>query len=393
MNEANSSQTGRNLSIKSKYNPDFRDEAKRLKLSQGELFDKLWEKYQEPSQIDNGGLGLTSEEHDLIQRAIDATGLKFYELLKQGFLKEAESLIAPKVEEKNAPQELTAAEKRVWEKLNELMFWNSYCKPEHRVYLSPSLVRRCHAAAYPQIVKVLAIREQDIAAHHKQFGISEDANRKGRDSQGRQIKVEELVNSYFPPNKTQQGISTVKNTEDDAALQELEKTEEKPVQEPTNSVIQIQNCLSPKDYFERLKDEPNPSIHQKAADALLASLRDELDIKIAVNGNGELLNRGKGNPTELDKELEKYRRLFRSYPLNPAITGYRQFKNPKLPKSFEGGKAPEGARLNDEGLVIAEPRHMAINYLALSEVENAYMNLSRDSQKYAEQYPNYFLSK
>jgi hypothetical protein len=344
------------MNFPSAYKSEFVAEAKSLKLPQSDLFAKLWEAYKSGSLM----------------------------------LEESSKIDLPET-----PQELSAAERRVWEKINEILYWNSYCKPEERAFISPSLVRRYHAAAYPQIKKVLEMRQSEINAHHKCFNIFEDANRKGRNSQGQQIKVEELIGSYSPEATTGE-VDQSPLGKLDEHLQESEglplpRTEPEVKSQPVVTEISSSR-LSPIEYFDLLKDESNVTKHRKLSGDLLESFRSELNVKVTVNAKGQLKNEGEGEPAKLDQALEQYRKLFREYPLTAKTRGYRHLSSPKIASSFAGGKPPEGSKFNKDGSVIATPRHLAIEFLTLSEIENAYMNLSRDAAKYKEFYPNYELA-
>jgi hypothetical protein len=377
------------LNVRTHLAKDFAQCAKDLKLSQSDLLSKVWEAYlnSEKQGKPIPTVELSGEEQGLVNQALEVSGLSFEALLKDSLLKGVGEILQAGIQIPDPPQDLSAAERRIWSKINEILHWNSYCKPDDRVYISITLFRRYHTADYGKTQKIMEMRKEELDRHHQRFNLQEDTNRKGSDSAGKRINAAELIGSYPPPQSATSRV--LEEVQLQTQAQHEETLESEPEVEPT---IQVAGLLSPKDYFELLKDEVNPSAHQKTSRKLLEGLRSQLGVQVSVNNRGELSNEGQGSPVELDKALEKYRRFFRSHPLTPATTSYRQLKNPRLPSSYQGGNPPAGSRLNEDGLVIAEPRHLAISYLVLSDIENAFMNLSRGEQ-YAEQYPQYSLAQ
>lgn len=287
---------------------------------------------------------LNEEEKNEVQNALEISGMSLLELAKAGLLMKArrvntdyEKVKTLTPEQRRNTTLAGAANANLKTTADRIVQWNhAQYNNNLRVYLNASILRNLTGSNLNTIKDFLSVyRTPDdflhtAEEHNQHYGLTDKDNRKGRDEFGNKIRISELIKQPIL-----QKIETV-------------ELEEKPRTVPTE-VEKINQRMSSEQQFAQRIDQLESKAEIKAeSEALMERLVEE-------NG-ARSFSSFKKLVTPYRKEIEKLR-------LRPHNIYTHEYQNPRSPETFKDG-IPKGAQFDEEGKVVSEPRHLALQFLS-----------------------------
>lgn len=294
-------------------------------------------------------LVLTEDEKLEVETAIRSSGYSLNQLIKEGLLMKARKVVS----ETKKLQSLTDAEKlqttikgaadsRLREASDHIVMWNHGCYDNGlRVFLNASILRTLTGANLNSIKNFLdRYRTPDdfletAEEHNNRYDLTENDNRKGRDEYGHRIAIADLIK-----------------------YRKMERSEVRSLDvEPETTTDEIPAETTLEQFIEGLKKLDSEDAIKAACEIKMAELREQ--------------NSGK-SVHSLSKLITPYRTEVAKLRLKTGTSYTHEYGTPRTLKDDES--KPKGAVLDEQGRVVSEPRHVALQYLRLSDEETAEKN-------------------